>query len=741
VSGAAYRATAEKHAEVVGVDGVLPEPRFALAPNTIVVIRGRSHLVRARSGGQLIFADILSKDTEVLTDSAIARLQAAGKFRIEYDKGLRRFPAVPRSPLLVGAAAQERAGRAADYVDACLRAPNFRMSRPFMTPIIAAVAHARGEAPPGFTTVLAWVKQHELYRAVYGAAAFARRDHAKGQRGARLEHFRERALQIGIGRWLKGSTKIAAYAAVVRAVRLFEAQHRRIIDKSQLDRALLDRENRLRPPALRTFERRCDAVNQLERDWSRYGERYATQRYRTFSTTELPERPYQEVEVDHTTLGIMLITPDGMVLGRADLIVFLCRATRMIVGYGIGYDQPGYPAFIKGLQHATYPKDLSRYPMIRNPWPCYGRIEKLYVDNALHFIGDNIRAAGRELNFEIIRLQPRRPWLKGAIERMMRSLGVGFIHALPGTTLSNIASRKERENLGEPCLTLDEFEALLNYWICDIYHAGLRKALGLIRGMGTSTPLETWKQKAAQHETPLLPSPELFLQLAGDHDERTIQRNGITWQHITYESSALVEVRSHPKHRMRGSGHAATKYKMVRDPSDLGQIYLVDHHTGRTLTIPATVAHRRYATGLSLHQHQVAIAHARRVGSGHEIEGLMRAMDELAKVAEERLRHPSRKQIERRVARFLDTDYSRSLRSSIETLSPSKPSPAGFLDFGSPPELPPEVRDEVASVPDRPEVTPSLGEVIAPMTGQDDDDDEAIIALLARKGWSSGNDL
>ena len=653
-----------------GSEPIVPVPRLRLDLGTQIRLDGRLLQVERRLGDRWQLIDCEDKDVLLMGDKEIVGLQARGKLQFVWKPGMGDTDQAPSSPLLASGAGYQRSQRKADYVLACLRAPGFRRSRSALEPILKEVADQRGEKAPGFSTVLGWIKKYELFGEEYGSAALADKIHQRGRKIGRLPDYQERAIEVGLNRYLRpGMSMVDAYSAVVRAVRIFEANNRGRGRQSFLQ-AVIDNNGRLRPPSLSTFHRRCLAYDPIVREVARRGMRSAKQKFKTWRTMPLPDRPYAEVEVDHSRLDIQVIDPDGLVLGRPDLIVFRDRATAMILGYGLGFEEPSYDAFLQGLRHAMYPKDLSLFAATDLEWPCYGRIGDLHVDNALHFIGDNIRSAGRELGFNVVRLQPRQPWLKGALERFFRTLNEGLVHKDLGTTLANFYDRNQNEELGDPALTLDEFEALLTHFICKVYHSGPRKALGVIRGVGAE-PIRAWREKAERYETPPLPDRELFIALAGDRDRRTIQRNGITWDHITYESHELIGVLSNAKHRARASGQSATTYEVVRDPSDLGQIHLIDHHAHRRITVPATLAHQAYASGRTLHQHRVIMAHAKRRGEGANWEALIRARDELASVVEEMRRHPSRKTLERRVARFLGADRAQRFRTEIEVLAPT----------------------------------------------------------------------
>ena len=436
----------------------------------------------------------------------------------------------------------------------------------------------------------------------------------------------------------------------------------------------------------------------------------------------------------------MLVNESGVPLGRADVIVFRDRATGMILGRSVGFEQPSYAAFVEGLRHAMYPKDLSHNPAIKNGWPCFGRIENLYVDNAFHFIGNNITQAATELNFHVHPLQPASPWLKGAVERFFGSLNTGLVHLMPGTTLSNVVERKDHEHLGEASLTLAQFEAMLDYWICEIYHASPLKALGPIRGLG-DRPLSMWEDKVKVYRTPQLPHPDVFISLAGDRDTRTIQRNGITWEYIIYESPELWSLLSHPKHNRPENG-GSTTYKMARDPFDLGVISVHNPYTGQILRIPATGAHADYAHGLTLHQHAVIIANARKKrGDRVKFKDLLDAKAELVELALSISTNPGRKKIERALARFLEVGTTRRLTSQVQPGSLSTP-PVRLLSFdAAPPRTEPSVPDHKGDVVAAPDSAAPLrsGPKSHPLLTDDDGDDD-LEEFRAQKNWKSYHD-
>lgn len=643
-----------------------PAPRFAFRQNNIVVIGTDNWLVQQRlATGQWLLLHVETGETNLLRDDEIARLQRDGRFHLHPASSMIARGPTPPSPVVIGEQGRNANLRKHDYVQAC---QGLSRSRRELLPVIGMVAKKRGEPMPGFTSVLGWMDEFESWGQSVGTAAYSNRHDLKGMRGSRLPAHLDRAIDVGVEAWLHLQNSDLAYAVMCKEVRRIDNEEGHTIDKAALPQCYVDQAGRLLPPSLRTFQRRCKSENRLVVDLAHFGEGHARKHNRTWATRDFPDRPYQEVEVDHCTLDITLVDAGGLVVGRPDLVCFRDRATAMVLGFGVGLDAPSYASFLEGLMHTIYPKDLSE--KITTPWPCFGRIETLIVDGALHFLGDSIANAGRELGFSHQVCPPRQPWMKGSLERFFRTLGVGLVHRLPGTTLSNVIDRSQHDHLGQPALTLEQFRHILTKWICEIYHVDVTKALGPIRGMGAQ-PLATWYEKAARFVIPQLPSREIFIALAGQVDHRSIQKDGIVWDHIKYESPDLSALLQHPQHRRRSSEGSSSRYKVLRDPQNLGQIVVIDPYRNIPIHVPATLGHRKYAEGLTLHQHGVVLANVKTANRNVAFDDLVEAKAALAELAMRFLHHPGRRGVEKAVARFIGTDELRRHRSKIEVEKPS----------------------------------------------------------------------
>jgi putative transposase len=656
--------------------GPIPAPRLRLVPYSVAKIGKRECIIERYINGKWAF---LAPDNEPLhyTDRQLVDMQAAGSFTILSQPGRQIDTPTPPHPLNVGEKAHARNLRKLNYVSACKADPDYNRSRRVLLPVIERVAAERRatsliEKTPSFSTVLGWLDRYEKYGALYGAAALCDRHDLKGNYRARLAEYQLQAIDAGVQVWLKlKTTAVNAYATACAEVAKIDKSG--AVDKSRLDPKLLDEEGCLKPPSLREFERRCERVDPATRDALRIGARYVRKNYRTFSTMSLPDRPYKDVEVDHCTLDLLLKHESGIILGRPDLIVFKDRATSMILGWGLGFDQPSYASFLKGLENAMYGPDLSHLTHIKNVPTWFGRIENLYHDNALHFTGESIKAAALQLGINLVRLQPRQPWLKGALEGWNRKLGLGLVHNQPGTTLEHAVARRDYETLGEATLTISQFEALFARWVCDVYNAAPTKALGFIRGVNDGvSPLEAWASKSRDYESDILPSRDLFIALAGLIEERSIQRNGIQIDYIVYEGPMLTRVIGNPKHRRKPTHNQATRYKVARDPHDLGHVFLVHHHTGERLEIPACAAHADYAKGLTLTEHEIIVAKARQRRGKRvaQFKDLQETRAELNKLAVGITKSEKFKTVQRRLARWFEGGRIREQTSRVKTFAP-----------------------------------------------------------------------
>ena len=612
---------------------------------------------------RLQFANVETQETVFLTDAELAVMMAKGHFDVLTISGdTRVLPRQVQSALLLTDAQKAMAARRKAYVLMFLDLPeDVDNKRRHVEEEAREIARTNGHGRPlSYNTI---VKYAEIYRArhdIVGDACLASprnpgrwqpgyADVAGGADAGLLAQATQHGVNFAIS-MPKGTGESALHSA-----RNWLADH---------DRA--DLAPKLR--SIRSFQRLMAEMNRYAFDALRVGSRTARRKWAAYYERKRPELPLEEVECDHTTMDVRVFDEDSAILwGRPDIITFRDRASGVVLGFSIGFEQPSYASFMQGLRHAMYPKDFSNGPSgLLHGWPYFGRPKRLGVDNAFHFVGNDIRHACEELGIEKVEFRPGNPWLKGAQERLFGILN-GRIHNLPGATQSNVAQRKALAEVEEqPALTLRELECFLIKWFVDEYNVSDHEGLGPLRSL-KGNPARIWREKQHQISLDFLPGPDLFLARAGDTDWRTITSKGIEWDYICYQSDKLNVIRTHHLHKPGSRNHPGTKYRVVRDPYDVGKITLRNPYDPDAPPIVAEAVRADYARGLTLHQHKVHIANwtAEQLRDAEDaVDLLMQVKDNAQRAIEAMRKQRQKADVAGLLARYVDGE-SRKARAAL----------------------------------------------------------------------------
>ncbi|MDE1910351.1 MAG: transposase [Pseudomonas sp.] len=280
-------------------------------------------------------------------------------------------------------------------------------------------------------------------------------------------------------------------------------------------------------------------------------------------------------EIDHTPLDVMTVDPvTGRMIGRPFLTVVLDRYSRMIMAYWLHFAAPNTESVLRVIERAISPKAswLAKFPKVINEWPARGLPLRIVPDNAAEFHADNLVIAFTEMGIEMMFPRSRGPQMKGAVERFFRTLNMGLIHTLPGTTFSNVKERGDYIPEKHACLTLQALESALIKWIVDIYHQTPHKRLD------SKTPMAVWKAM----------EPSRVIQMPADLDAletalslrklSTIQAYGIQLSNNFYHSDELASLRI----RL-----GEEKKVQIRYRDELGHIWVRDPFRNVFFEVPA----------------------------------------------------------------------------------------------------------------------------------------------------------
>jgi len=233
---------------------------------------------------------------------------------------------------------------------------------------------------------------------------------------------------------------------------------------------------RLKPlkiPSRAQFYRIVDQIDKYDAMAAREGKRVADKHFRATGAGAVTHHILERVEVDHTPLDVIVINErTGLADGRPTLTLLLCRHSRMVLGFSIGFEPPSELSVMRALRHAILSKAYvkEQYPDIHHEWPAYGIPHTLICDNGLEFHSHQLKRVCAELNIELQFCPKQQPHYKGAVERFLGTLNRAVCHRIPGTTFSNIAHRGDYNSADMARITLADLKSLIHEWVIDIYH-------------------------------------------------------------------------------------------------------------------------------------------------------------------------------------------------------------------------------------------------------------------------------
>jgi len=232
--------------------------------------------------------------------------------------------------------------------------------------------------------------------------------------------------------------------------------------------------------------------------------------------------------------------------------------SRCVLGFAVSFDAPSAAgvalAIAQGvLTKATWLEERR----LTLPWPVHGMPRRLHLDNGREF---HSRALERGCQQHGVRIQyrpPATPRFGGHVERLMGTL-MSRVHALPGTTGSNVVARADYPSEARALLTLREFERIFALEILGPYHNDLHSGLG-------KSPAAAWETGVARSATPRLPADDGALVLDFlPFEDRVVRREGVRLFNVQYFDGALAPLLEDPNRKRR------VKY----DPRDISAVFV-----------------------------------------------------------------------------------------------------------------------------------------------------------------------
>ena len=178
------------------------------------------------------------------------------------------------------------------------------------------------------------------------------------------------------------------------------------------------------------------------------------------------------------------------------------------------------------------------------PWHMHGRPETIVLDRGPNYIGDEVYDLLADLGIVNLGAPAKKPWLRPFIERLFRTIHLGFAQRFSGRTFSDVVARGENDPAARASMTIDEFLHWLVRWIVDIYHN--TEHAGLLG----RTPAEAWTQSQTSSRLQAVSREELR-KVFGIRRTRKLGPSGITMMHIRYQTDDLMKIYYAPPNRQK----------------------------------------------------------------------------------------------------------------------------------------------------------------------------------------------
>ncbi|MDY7791677.1 DDE-type integrase/transposase/recombinase [Burkholderia ubonensis] len=301
-----------------------------------------------------------------------------------------------------------------------------------------------------------------------------------------------------------------------------------------------DPENPLPTISRATLYRHIQKLNDYLVTAAREGRTEALKKYRPVFSRLKTKRLNERWEIDHTPVNLMCVCErTRMVIVRPVLTLIIDAHTRMVMGFHIGARSPGQEEVGWAMRMAMLSKRdlLNRLGLGHLEWPARGVAEMVVGDNAWEFHGSAMRAGCDELGISLVYCPKRAPWFKGRVERFMRTIAEQLFHLIPGTTWSNTKDRGEYPSEKLACVSLEELTVFVVRWIVECYQHAPH------RGLKRKTPFQAWQESARLTPIYMPADPNQLSVAFSDTIMRPITNSGVTFDHLSYNSSALQLLR------------------------------------------------------------------------------------------------------------------------------------------------------------------------------------------------------
>ncbi|PJG65501.1 Mu transposase C-terminal domain-containing protein [Acinetobacter seifertii] len=368
--------------------------------------------------------------------------------------------------------------------------------------------------------------------------------------------------------------------------KFYLTSQRRSVAETCLEVQRLCFENEIVAPHSNTIRNRIQELSEKDVVSARFGSKIAREKFQPIrGSFPGADFPLAVVQMDHTPVDLILVDDkDRLPIGRPYLTIAIDCFSRMITGFYITLEAPGALSVGLCISHSIMTKDiwLAKFG-IATPWPIWGKMRKIYVDNAKEFRGVMLERACQEHGIILEHRPKGLPNYGGHVERAFRTF-MSKTHSVSGTTFSNVQHKNNYDSEKMASMTLSEFEHWFTIFIVQVYHQKSHK------GISDIPPIKIYEQAILGTEN----SPGIGLPIPINNEEklrldfmpyveRTIQEYGVLIDNIHYYSDVLrvwIHARDEQNSKLK------RKFIFARDPRDISVVYFLDPYSKNYVSIP-----------------------------------------------------------------------------------------------------------------------------------------------------------
>lgn len=356
-------------------------------------------------------------------------------------------------------------------------------------------------------------------------------------------------------------------------------------------------------PGLSALQSSIDALPQDQVLRARHGDMAAFLKYGSAIAQPDPRAPLDRVELDSTPADLFVIDAEtGLPIGRPEIVVCIDRCTRMVLGWFVTFEKPSVHALMQCLRNVMLSKDYIAEMNALHGWnirheaETFGVPRTLVLDRARENISVQVaHFAVRAGVNRVILLGGKKPWLKGAVERVIKTMSEALLHPAKGTTFHNVLERMGYKPDKDAVCTIEDLDEGLHKYFVDIYPREPRRSLSNRRA------IDVWRELTRRYPVESVGSIEDVAHLYGRTEFAKPTRAGISFANMQYVSRELVGLLSNSTFR---KAMPDGKVEFHLNPADLGQIHVRLPHVEKIITVPVAPRWTKYATGLSLWHHR-----------------------------------------------------------------------------------------------------------------------------------------